>query len=107
MKVFLGGTVNKSSWRDKMMPKLEIDYFNPVVEEWNDEAYKQELYEREHCDYCLYIITPRLTGFYALAEIIDDSYKRPDRTVYCYILKDDEFAFTRRQIKSLEEIGKS
>ncbi len=32
MKVFLGGTVSDSKWRDYLIPKLEIEYFNPVVE---------------------------------------------------------------------------
>jgi len=32
-KVFLGGTCNESTWRDELIPMLEIDYFNPVVDE--------------------------------------------------------------------------
>ena len=32
-KVFLGGTCNGSDWRKKLIPKLKIDYFNPVVED--------------------------------------------------------------------------
>lgn len=38
MKVFLGGTVNGSKWRDVMKEKLIIDYFDPVVDDWNDAA---------------------------------------------------------------------
>lgn len=30
-KVFLGGTCNGSIWREKLIPLLKIDYFNPVV----------------------------------------------------------------------------
>ena len=33
-KVFLGGTCNESLWRDKLIKKLEIDYFNPIVKDW-------------------------------------------------------------------------
>ena len=106
MKVFLGGTVNNSKWRDYMMPRLEIEYFNPVVEEWNDEAYQKELDERINCDYCLYILTPKMTGFYSLAEVADDSYKRPDRTIFCFVHKDEEDVFTSREVKIMENIGK-
>ncbi|MEM1135208.1 MAG: TIR domain-containing protein [Bacteroidota bacterium] len=105
MKVFLGGTVNGSTWRDKLIPQLDIDYFNPVVEEWDDEAYQRELYERQHCDFCLYIITPKMTGYYALAEVIDDSYKRPDRTLYCFLEKDEDRAFSTEEIESLHTLG--
>ena len=59
-KVFLGGTCNNSTWRDKLIQQLEIDYFNPVVSDWTEEAYKRELKERETCDFVLYVITPNL-----------------------------------------------
>ena len=45
-KVFLGGTCNGSTWRNELIPKLTIDYFNPVVDNWKEENYKQELIER-------------------------------------------------------------
>jgi len=106
MKVFLGGTVNNSKWRDYVISKLSVDYFNPVVDEWTTEAQEQEIFEREHCDYCLYVITPRMTGYYAIAEIIDDSFKRPDRTIFCYLKVDDEYKFNEQQIKELEDIRK-
>ena len=35
MKVFLGGTCNESKWRDDLIKLLKIDYFNPVVKDWN------------------------------------------------------------------------
>lgn len=104
MKVFLGGTVNNSTWRARIIPKLSVDYFNPIVEEWTEQAQANEIFEREHCDYCLYVITPRMTGYYAIAEIIDDSFKRPDRTIYCYLKQDDEFVFSDSQIEELEKI---
>lgn len=105
-RVFLGGTVNGSKWRDKIQPELKLEYYNPVVEVWNEEAYQQELHEREYCDYCLYVITPKMTGFYAIAELIDDSNKRAERTVYCMMKDDDDEHFSEHQIKSLRNIGR-
>ena len=49
-KVFLGGTCNESTWRDKLIAMLEIDYFNPVVDDWTEECYQEELRQREICD---------------------------------------------------------
>ncbi len=37
-KVFLGGTCNESTWRDRVIKDLKIDYFNPVVEDWTPEC---------------------------------------------------------------------
>jgi len=106
MKVFLGGTVAGSKWRDEMMAKLKIDYFNPVVKEWNDEAYQRELQERIDCDYCLYVLTPKMEGYYSLAEIIDDSFKRPDKTILCCITDDEGTKYTDYQQNSLEYLQK-
>ena len=61
-KVFLGGTCNESAWRDKLIKKLKIDYFNPVVDDWNEEAFQRELIEKEECDFLLFVITPKMTG---------------------------------------------
>ena len=42
--VFLGGTCNGSTWRDELIPMLEVSFFNPVVPDWNGEAYERNLY---------------------------------------------------------------
>ncbi len=106
MKVFLGGTVAGSKWRDYMMPKLEIEYFNPVVDVWTEDAQREEIFEREHCEFCLYVISPKLIGWYSLAEVIDDSYKKSDKTIYCFLPTDEDAKFTEEQIKELQELGK-
>lgn len=87
-KVFLGGTCNNSEWRYVLIPALIIDYFNPVVDDWTEECYQEELKQREICDYCLYVITPNMTGVYSIAEVVDDSNKRPDKTILCVLEKD-------------------
>lgn len=106
MKIFLGGTCNDSKWREKLIPMLDIEYFNPVVPEWNDEAYQRELLERETCDFCLYTITPRMTGFYSIAEAVDDSNKRPQKTILCVLENDGDFVYSSAQLKSLKAVEK-
>ena len=85
-RVFLGGTCEGFDWRNEsIIPHLKIDHFNPVVDDWNEQAMKNELYERENCDYVLYMITPGIKGVYSIAEVIDDSNKRPGKTVFCFV----------------------
>ena len=100
---------------------LEIDYFNPVVDDWTEECYQEELRQREICDYCLYVITPRMTGVYSIAEVVDDSNKRPEKTIFCilnYDLSDYKMkvvdgkkvrkyveTFNVGQLKSLDKVG--
>ncbi|MDD5649271.1 MAG: nucleoside 2-deoxyribosyltransferase domain-containing protein [Candidatus Nanoarchaeia archaeon] len=91
MEVFLGGTTAEgTNWREKLIPMLEIDYFNPIVDDWNDEAYKKELEKRETCDYVLYVITPLMEGYYSIAEVVDDSNKRAEKTILCVLDTDGE-----------------
>ena len=104
--VFLGGTCNESTWRDELIPLLTIDFFNPVVPDWTEEDYKRELKAREESDFCLYVITPKMTGVYSIAEVIDDSNKRPEKTVFCFLEKDGKEEFNKAQIKSLVATAK-
>ena len=106
LKVFLGGTCNGSTWRNTLMPMLDIAYFNPVVEDWTPDCMAEEIKQRKECDYCLYVITPKMTGVYSIAEVIDDSNKRPEKTVFCFLEKDGEKSFDEFQLKSLKQVGK-
>ena len=113
-KVFLGGTCNESTWRDTLIKKLEIEYFNPVVKDWKESDYEEELKQRKICDFLLYVITPKMTGFYSIAEVTEDSIKNPDKTIFCYLTtdkddkddKDDEIKFDKAQTKSLLAVSK-
>ena len=109
-KVFLGGTCNESTWRDRLIKMLEIDYFNPVVDDWTEECYQEELRQRKICDYCLYVITPRMKGVYSIAEVVDDSNKRPKKTIFCVLTADvndkgEPIMFDVSQLKSLDKVG--
>lgn len=104
-RVFLGGTCNESTWRDDLIPMLDIEYFNPVVKDWNEKAQKEEIKERETCDYCLYVITPKMTGVYSIAEVADDSNKRPKKTIFCFLEKDGDKEFEKFQIKSMNQVS--
>ena len=100
-KVFLGGTCNGSNWRELIIPMLEVDYFNPVVEDWTPDCMAEELKQREECDICLYVITPEMTGVYSIAEVVDDSNKRPAKTVFVRLRDGRERSFDEAQWKSL------
>ncbi len=105
MKVFLGGTCNGSKWRDKLIPLLKIDYFNPVVENWTEECRLEELRQRKECDIRLYVITPKMKSVYAIAEAVDDSNKCPESTMFVIVVKDENVVFDDGQIRSLHATG--
>jgi len=105
MRVFLGGTCNESTWRQRLIKKLKIDYFNSVVDDWNEEAYQRELIERKRCDFVLYTVTPKMTGVYSIAEVVDDSNKRPEKAIFCILREDDGLKFTDGQMRSLMRVA--
>ena len=85
MKVFLGGTCNGYDWRKDLIPLLNCDYYNPVVENWSEEDRLREVEERKISDYTLYVITSDMQGVYSIAEVVDDSNKRPEGTLFCVL----------------------
>jgi len=105
-KVFLGGTCNESGWRKTLITWLTIDYFNPVVDDWTTDCMSEEIKQRESCDFCLYVITPKMTGVYSIAEVIDDSNKRPEKTIFVILHEDEGSTFTKGQFKSLGSVAK-
>lgn len=85
MKVFLGGTCSGYKWRDRLIPMLRCDYYNPIVKNWSESDRLREVHERETSDIVLYVITSGLRGVYSIAEVIDDSNKRPEKTIFCIL----------------------
>ena len=108
LRVFLGGTCNGSTWRETLIPMLVrqgFDYFDPVVPDWTPECKAVEIQERETCDVCLYVLTPKMTGVYSVAEVVDDSNKRPRRTVLCVLSRDGEDSWTGSQVRSIQSVA--
>ena len=106
-QIFLGGTCSESTWRDdliKLLDKDKVSFFNPVVEDWTPEDQKEEIKQRNISDFVLFVITPKMTGVYSIAELVDDSNKQPDKTLFCYLKKDEEKEFDESQIKSLDMV---
>ena len=88
MKVFLGGTCAGYPWRDDLQPLLKCDYYNPIVENWSEEDRLREVHERETSDFVLYGFTNDISGVYSIAEVVDDSNKRPEKTLFLNLFKD-------------------
>ncbi|MFC0903683.1 nucleoside 2-deoxyribosyltransferase domain-containing protein [Clostridium sp. MT-14] len=68
MKVFLGGTCADSKWREKLIPMLNVNYFNPITHNWNEAARQEEIKQRKECDLVLYVLS-RAYSTYSIAEI--------------------------------------
>lgn len=107
MKVFLGGTCANSKWRDNLIPMLKINYFNPVVKNWTPECQRVELQQRETCDFVLYTLT-RTYSTYSIAEVVDDSHKRPEKTIVCVINEElnGKPVLSKRDLKGLDAVAR-
>ncbi len=107
--VFLGGTCNGSTWRDELIPMLDsekISAFNPVVEEWNEEAQKVEDYHKENDDFTLYVLTPEMIGVYGVFEVAMDSCKRPGKVVCCILNERNGKTYESHISKNMVKIKK-
>lgn len=110
-RVFLGGTCADTTWRSELMPLLDnlnIDYFNPVVEDWTPECQAIEEEEKNHkCNVHLYVITKEMMGTYSIAEIVHSAHlanmygTSVDNVVFCVL---DEGTWQKHEIKSFDAI---
>ena len=107
-KVFLGGTCNGSKWRKEIIPQLadvDIDWFDPVVDDWTEDCMAEEIKQRKTCGFVLYTITPKMTGVYSIAEVVDDSNKQPEKTILVILKEDENDWFNTGQLKSLQSVA--
>lgn len=102
MKVFLGGTCSGYKWRDYLIPLLKCKYYNPIVRNWSETDRIREVKERESSDYILYTITNGIKGVYSIAEVVDDSNKRPEKTIFCNLYYGDrKMAHSLKAVENL------
>lgn len=95
-------------WRADMKNSLDtlgVDYFDPVVADWTATAMANEKRERAACDVCLFTITPKMTGVFSIAEVVDDSNKRPQKTILVLLREDGTRQFTEGQWRSLTAVA--
>lgn len=97
-QVFLGGTCNGDTWRDELIPMLKVPYFNPIVEDWNEECIKREEEEKLNSKIELYVLTSKMTGIYSVAECFYSLCCKKDKKTILCILTD---GFTESQLKSI------
>lgn len=105
-RVFLGGTCEGYDWRKDLINELkdlkDVELFNPIVDVWDEEARIKENEYKKNCDISLYVITPYMQGCYSIAEAVEDSNKRPEKTVFCYIPKIVRFKEIREFTSKME-----
>lgn len=109
-KVFLGGTCNETAWRQELIKMLKINYFNPVVEDWTPDCQLEEERQKLICKWQLYVITPKMTGCFSIAEAVDNSNKDPKHTIFCVLTEDEldgeTVVFDEGDIRSLKAVEK-
>jgi hypothetical protein len=100
-KIFLGGTCNETTWRDDLIRVLDVDYFNPVVEDWTPECIEEENKQKYAlCNIHLYVITADMTGVYSIAEVVQSSLTA-GKTTILHVIPD---GFSKGQLRSLEAV---
>ena len=100
-KVFLGGTCADTKWRDELIGMIQIDFFNPVVDDWTERCIDIENVEKSTlCNVHLYVITSEMIGYYSIAEVVQSSLTVGVSTIL-HIIPD---GFNEGQLRSLEAV---
>lgn len=115
-KIFLGGTCNlpdnyEWDFRKIIASHLSPDkYFNPVVEDWNEQAQKLEDEMKAKCLYHLYVIYPTSHNTYSLIEIGEALATMENRVAVIVVksMKDDDghaYTFGEQQMHAFEKLA--
>ncbi len=105
MKVFLGGTCGKTDWRKHLIRIIKCEYFNPVVEDWDENARLNENTEKEEiCDVHLYVITNQIQGVYSIAEAVESTFNKDKTTVFT-VLNYNKISWKKGLLHSLLATG--
>lgn len=100
-KIFLGGTCNNSTWRERIERLVQVEMFNPVVDDWTAEYQAIEMDEKENkCDIHLYVITSQMIGVFSIAEVMDSVHNKSKKTLL-HVIPD---GFDEGQLKSLRAV---
>lgn len=100
-KVFLGGTCAGSNWRDELIGLIQINYFNPVVEDWTPNCKAVEDAEKESmCNIHLYVLTSESLSVYSIAEAVQSSLTKGKVTIV-HVMPD---GFSNERLKHLDAV---
>lgn len=102
--VFLGGTCNESTWREKLIEGLKMSYFNPVVQDWTEDDKEKENQIKDSADFNLFVFTPKHTGYFSFVEAALLAVKSPSRTILCVLSDDDGSTFEEDKKRSIDGI---
>lgn len=110
--VFLGGTCNGSTWRDTFITKMKetnksIKCYNPVVDAWTQECIYLENFIKLNAPYHVYVITPRISGVYSIAEMVESAMTKYIKTFFCILDTDNDLSyhFDASMINSLTAVS--
>lgn len=101
--VGLFGTV-ESKWRDTLIPLLKVKYFNPVVEEWTEQAQAQEELIKRTASGIAFVITPKQKGFFSFVELTDIALTSPERLFVTVLDEDDGEKWAEDAKKSIDAV---
>lgn len=104
--VFLGGTCPGYDWRADLTMRLPraIEVFNPIVDDWTEEAQAKERVMRQEADVRVYTLTPAMTGVYSVAEVVEDACMAPESTVLCVLGTADEWGERFSSIEAVQRL---
>lgn len=88
--IFLGGTCNEDPWRNQLISKLKVSYFNPVVANWNEQAKALEDMLKPKAAALVFVITPNQKGFYSIAELTNAANANEQKVIVQFLENEDE-----------------
>lgn len=110
--VFLGGTCEKSTWRNwrsKLIEKLDlaVPYFDPQVEKWNEVDAAREKAFKSVARFNVFVITGDAFEIYPDWKIYEEANKDASKLIFCTIeeVPENQFEGISKIKKRLTRMG--
>ncbi|MGH1366612.1 MAG: hypothetical protein ACRBF0_23835 [Calditrichia bacterium] len=102
--VFVAGRGDYGNWRSTIK-RLLTD--NVVIAESSGRGLvnaQHDAFEKEHADAIVFVITPSALSTFDLANAVNESNKRPEKTIVCFLSAGNEWMHDPRRYAELSEI---
>lgn len=108
-EVFLGGSCNPTTWRHKIsipiLKKNEITFFNPQVDEWNENLIDAENHAKETANILFFVIDGETRAIASMLEVTELICQNRKMILVINQIKDkqliDNKEITDRELKDL------
>jgi len=102
--VFIAGRGDYGNWRSEIKRLLGDNVITAESSGRGLVNAQHDAFEKEHADAIVFVITPSALSTFDLANAVNESNKRPEKTIVCFLSAGNEWMHDPRRYAELSEV---